>query len=123
MSMISGKVAFSNLTQHDFYQGKNTGNFTLTVTLDDDSAKALEAEGVRLKTYEDTQQRKFKSAYPTAVLNMDNSAFQGEIPRGSVVRVLYKTGPENKEWGTPVYMEKIRVVEVAENTTEVPEEF
>ena len=123
MSMISGKVAFSNLTQHDFYQGKDTGNFTLTVTLDDDSAKALEAEGVRLKTYEDTQQRKFKSAYPTAVLNMDNSAFQGEIPRGSVVRVLYKTGPENKDYGVPVYMEKIRVVEVAENTTEVPEEF
>ena len=123
MGMISGKVAFSNLTQHDFYQGKDTGNYTVTVTLDDDSAKALEAEGVRLKNYEDTQQRKFKSAYTIPILNMDNSPFVGEIPRGSKVRVVYKTGPVNKDWGTPVYHEKIRVVEVAESVSETPEEF
>jgi hypothetical protein len=122
-NMISGKVAFSVLTTTDFFKGKDTGQYKLTVTLDDDSAKQLEEKGVKLKEYEGTMQRSFKSKHKVEVLNMDGSPFTQEIPRGSMVRVLYGTGPNNKDYGVPVYMNKIRLVSLAEGAEEVPEEF
>jgi hypothetical protein len=117
-NMISGKVAFSNLTEHDIYKGKSTGKYALTVTLDDPSAK-----GVKLKDYNDTQQKKFTSKYRTEALAMDGSPYVGEIPRGSKVRVLYALGQDGGEHGVGVYMNKIRVVEEAEQVVEVPDEF
>jgi hypothetical protein len=122
-NMISGTVAFSNLTEHDIYKGKSTGKYALTVTLDDASAKQLESQGVKLKNYNDTQQKKFTSKYKTESLALDNSPYVGEIPRGSKVRVLYALGQESTEHGTGVYMNKIRVVEEADREVDVPEEF
>lgn len=121
-NMISGKVAFSVLTSTDFYKGKDTGQYKLTVTLDDDSAEMLDGLGVHLKEYEGTQQRSFKSKHKVEVLDMDNNPFTQEIPRGSKVRVLFATGPDNAQYGVPVYMNKIRLVEAAASS-DIPEDF
>lgn len=121
--MASGKAIFSVLTKTDFFNGKDTGYYKLTLTLDDDSVQKLESEGVRLKDYEGTKQRQFKSKHKVEVLNMDGSPYEGEIPRGSEVRVLYATGPNNPDYKVPVYMNKVRLVVEAEGGQEVPEEF
>ena len=65
---VEGVVAFSNLLEHDVYQGKDTGNYTLTITLDAAAAQALESQGVKLRDYNGTAQRKFKSQFPVTVL-------------------------------------------------------
>ena len=122
-NMVSGTVAFSNLTEHDTYKGKSTGKYALTVTLDDASAQQLLDQGVKLKEYNDTQQKKFASKYRTEALCLDNNPYVGEIPRGSKVRVLYALGQETEEYGVTAYLNKIRVVEEAESTVEVPDEF
>ena len=123
MAMATGKVAFSVLTSTDMYQGKDTGQYKLTVTLDDDSAKALEEQGVKLKEYDGTQQRQFKTKHKVEVLNMDGSLYTGEIPRGSEVRVLYATGPENPQYGVPVYLNRVRLVKEAEAEVEIDPDF
>ena len=121
--MASGKVAFSSVSTTDSYDGKDTGKFSLTLTLDDNSAEELGAKGVRLKEYENTQQRKFNSKYDVAVYNLDDSPFVGEIPRGSEVRVMYSFGPVHPQWGPSTYLSKVRVVTVAEFEAAVHEEF
>lgn len=122
-NVLKGVVAFSNLTEHDFFQGKDTGNFTLTVTTDAEGQAQLEAQGVKVKIYEGTPQRKFKSQYTTEVVNLDDTPFLGEIPFGSEVRVLYTLGKEHKEHGVPVYMQKIRLVKISDSAPVAPEEF
>lgn len=122
LQFVEGVVAFSNLTQHDVYQGKDTGNYTLTITLDPQAAQALENQGVKLKDYNGTPQRKFKSQYKVGLIDAeDNKLELQEIPFGSTVRVLFKAGNSHPEHGTPVYMNKIRVLEMAE--PEAPDEF
>jgi hypothetical protein len=119
--MVAGVVAFSNLTKHDFYNGKDTGNFTLTITMDEANASVLEDLGVQVKDYKDKKQRKFKSQFNVPVIDMDDNPVTTEIPFGSEVRVLFATGNPNAEYGVPVYMNKIRLVELGEGDT--PEEF
>jgi len=121
--MVSGKVAFSSVTKTDEYNGQDTGAYSVTVTLDDDSAESLGSEGIRLKEYEGTQQRKFKSKYPIEIYNMDDSDFQGEIPRGSAVRLVFSKGPKHPTWGPSTYVTKVRVVEVAERGDDTPDDF
>jgi hypothetical protein len=41
MNTIEGIVAFSNVTEHEEYNGKTTEKYSLTVTLDDDVADEL----------------------------------------------------------------------------------
>jgi len=122
--MASGVVAFSNLTEHDVFQGKSTGYYALTLALDEPSAATLASEGVKLRDYEGTPQRKFKTTYHVDVLNLDDSPFNGEIPFGSKVRVLYSLGKPNPTHGVPVYLHKVRLVELREGAgTSLPEEF
>lgn len=121
-NIVTGVVAFSNLTKHDFFNGKDTGNFTLTITMDAENASKLEDQGVVVKDYEGKAQRKFKSQYDVEVLDLDGNPVSGEIPFGSTVRVLYATGNKHAQYGVPVYMNKIRLVERAEGG-DVPPEF
>jgi hypothetical protein len=126
--VTNGTVAFSNLTEHDTYKGKSTGSYSLTVTLDDAEAAKLSDMGVNVKTYTPTEgdaklQRKFKSQYHVAVVDMDNRPMSGEIPYGSQVRILWTAGEMNADYGLPTYMQKVRVVELSETSLEEPEEF
>ena len=67
-----------------------------------------------LREYEGVKQRKFTSKFDVPVLNPDGSAFSGRVTRGSKVRLLYSDGAAHPVHGTPTYLNKVKVLEVAE---------
>ena len=128
--VVNGEVAFSNLTEHDTYNGKSTGNYTLTVTLEDADARKLEDMGVIVKQYKKKDsdepvklQRKFKSQYHVPVVDAEDHPVGGELPYGTKVRVLFVGGEMNPDYGMPTYLQRVRVIEMAEPDMAVPEEF
>lgn len=48
----NGIAAFVNLTETDKYNGQDTGKYSLTLTMDDEEAVALENMGIKLKEYQ-----------------------------------------------------------------------
>jgi hypothetical protein len=122
--VTTGVVAFSNLTAHEVYKGKTTGRYSIVITMDEANASKLRDMGVTVKEYKDTPQRKFASQYHVGIVDAQDNPFTGEIPYGSVVRVLWQNGPAHPEHGVPTYLNKVRVVELAETSaSEAPEEF
>jgi hypothetical protein len=117
MAVLTGKAAFVNLTETEQYQGQDTGRYTLTVTLDSDAAQMLSQQGVKLRDYEGTAQRKFSSKYPVKVIDAEDNPFIGPITRGSTIRLSYKTGPAHPVHGTPTYLNAVRVVELADDAS------
>lgn len=115
--LITGNVAFSSLTKYDEFNGQSTGAYTLTIQMDDSEAEALEAVGIRLKEYEGIPQRKFKSKFGIKVVDTEDRAFTGEIPRGSKVRLSFQVGPEHPVHGPSTYLKAVRVLEVAEDSS------
>jgi len=115
MAVLTGKAAFVNLTETEQYQGQDTGRYTLTVTLDDDSAQMLSSQGVKLRDYEGTAQRKFSSKYPVKIIDAEDNPFIGPVTRGSTIRLSYKTGPAHPVHGTPTYLNAVRVLELADD--------
>ena len=57
---VEGVVNFSNLTAHDVFNGQDTGAYSMTITLSEDDAAELAANGVKIKDYQGNKQRKFK---------------------------------------------------------------
>ena len=124
--LIEGNVAFSNVTKHDEYMGQSTGRYSVTVTMDDSYADKLSSEGVKIKTYvpkdeegnpqEPLLQRKFASKFGIGVVDADNNPYEGEIPRGSKVRVQFELGNEHPVHGVSVYAKRVRILELAEET-------
>ena len=115
MAVLTGKAAFVNLTETEQYQGQDTGRYTLTVTLDDDSAQMLSSQGVKLRDYEGTAQRKFSSKYPVKIIDAEDNPFIVPVTRGSTIRLSYKTGPAHPVHGTPTYLNAVRVLELADD--------
>jgi len=111
---LEGTVAFENLNEHEMYNGQSTGKFSLVVSLDDATADELDAKGVKLREYEGVKQRKFSSKYDVPVLNPDGSDFTGRVTRGSKVKLLYIDGPAHPVHGVGTYLNKVKVLEVAE---------
>lgn len=120
-NVTTGVVAFSNLTEHEFFRGKTTGRFSLVVTMEPEEAAVVADKGVRVKDYKGKAQRKFSSAYTVRVKDIEDHPVEGEIPYGTTVRLLWKEGHPHPEWGTPTYLEEVRVV--APPPKEIPEEF
>ena len=120
MAIAQGTVVFDwDPTRKNTFQGQETNQFKLTVSLAEDTASVLEDAGVKVKEYEGTKQRHFTSQYPVKVIDVNDQPFQGSIPRGSVVRVLFKVGDKpHPQHGTPVYMNAVRVVTLAEPSLE-----
>lgn len=116
--VIEGTVNFSNVTQHDVYNGQSTGAYSLTITMSEEDATALSADGVKIKEYEGAKQRKFKSKYDIVRVDSDGNRFEGEIPYNSKVRLKYKSGPAHPVHGTPTYLEAVKVLELPEMTEE-----
>ena len=77
--IAEGTVAFQSLREHDVWQGQSTGKYTLTLGLPEDIAEILQTNGVKLKDYEGTAQRKFVSQYNVPILNEDGSPFEGDV--------------------------------------------
>ena len=123
MAVAEMKVAFSNLRETETYQGQDTGRFTLTGTLDDATAEMLSAQGVKIKEYENMAQRKFASKFPVKIIDANDNPFTGDIPRGSTVRISYKTGPAHPVHGTPTYLNAVRVLELAEDASGIDAEL
>ena len=116
--VIEGTVNFSNVTQHDVFNGQDSGTFSMTITMSDDDAATLAAQGVKIKEYEGAKQRKFKSKYAINMYNAEGDRYNGEVPYNSRVRLKFKTGPAHPVHGTPVYLEAVKVLEEAEVSAE-----
>ena len=117
MSVLTGTVVFANVLQRDVYKGKPT-KYNLTLTLDPADATMLADAGVRIADYKDAKQRKFASDYIPSLYNADGSEFIGDVNRGSVVKIQYKLGEHNDEWGVTTYLEKVKVLVVGEGDTD-----
>ena len=116
--VIEGTVNFSNVTKHDVFNGQDTGTFSMTITMSDDDAATLAAQGVKIKEYEGAKQRKFKSKYAINMYDAEGDRYNGEVPYNSRVRLKFKTGPAHPVHGTPVYLEAVKVLEEAEVSAE-----
>ena len=114
MAVIEGTVAFENLNEHEVYQGQSTGKYSMVISVDDPTACDLDAKGVKLREYEGTKQRKFSTKYDVPVLGADGQPFQGRVTRGSKVRLLWAEGNPHPVHGTSTYLNKVKVLEVAE---------
>ena len=122
--VTAGVVAFSNLTEFDVYNGKSTGKYNLVITMDPQTAAKLVDMGVKVRDYEGNAQRKFTSKYNVSVVDLNDEPVNGELPYGTEVRILWSDGPVNPEHGTPTYINKVRVVKMAEGPeTEAPDNF
>ena len=126
--ITEGIVAFCNLAETESYNGKDTGKYNITLTLDEADASVLREEGVHVKDYEDKdgnihKQRKFSSKYPIDVLDLDDNVVSKHIPYGSKVRVKWKIGNPHPQWGTSTYLEKVRILELSERTNTDDEPF
>ena len=106
MAVLEGLVAFENLDEHEMYQGQSTGKFSLVLSLDESTADTLAGSGVK--------QRKFSTKYDVPVMDAEGNPFKGRIGRGSKVRIMYAEGQPHPVHGVSTYLNKIKVLEVAE---------
>ena len=111
---VEGVVNFSKLTEHDVYNGQDTGAYSMTITMSEDDASTLAANGIKIKDYQGNKQRKFKSKYDIKVFDADGNPYNGEVPYNSTVRLKYKMGPAHPVHGVSTYLEAVKVLEEAE---------
>ena len=114
--IVEGVVNFSNLTAHDVFNGQSTGAYSMTVTLSEEDAAELSANGVKIKDYQGNKQRKFKSKYDIKVFDDEGNPYNGEVPYNSRVRLKYKLGQPHPVHGVATYLEAVKVLEEAEMT-------
>ena len=122
-NVITGTVAFCDLKEHEVFNGKTTGRFSIVITMDADEASKLSDKGVKVKDYEGKQQRKFSSKFDVPVLDVDGENVSKDIPYGSIVRLLWADGPAHPEHGVPTYLNAVRVVELAQGGLEDNPDF
>lgn len=116
MSVVNGTVAFANLTEHEIYQGQSTGKYSVVVSLDEEGAKLLASEGVKINTYKDQPQRKFTTKFEdfTVIDNDGEPVSKGSVRWGDKVRIKYNLSNPHPVHGCVPYMQAIRVVEKGE---------
>ena len=114
MEYVSGEVAFSHLTEHEKFQGESTGKYSLTITLDDEAASKLEGQGVKLKVHEGKKQRAFKTKYDFQYVDTAKQPQEGELGRGSKVKVAYKLGGNYGDYGVTTFLQGVQVIERVE---------
>ena len=117
MSVINGVVAFANLTEHEVYNGSSTGKYSVVISLEDPAeVKKLEAEGVKVKEYKNTPQRKFTTKFEDfQVIDAEGEPLSRSSVRwGDKVRIKYNLGAPHPVHGCTPYMQAIRVVEKGE---------
>lgn len=121
--VIEGIVNFSNVTQHDVFNGQSTGAYSLTITMDEEDANTLASKGVKVKDYQGNKQRKFKSKFDVTVLDAEGAKYSGEIPYNSRVRLKYKLGKPHPVHGVSTYLEAVKVLEEADMLDEASSDF
>ena len=113
---VEGVVNFSNLTAHDVFNGQSTGAYSMTITLSEDDAAELAANGVKIKDYQGAKQRKFKSKFEIKRFDAEGNRYNGEVPYNSKVRLKYVLGQPHPVHGVATYLEAVKVLEEAEMT-------
>ena len=111
MAVIEGICNFSHVTAHDVYNGQDTGKFSMTITMTEEDAAELAAQGVKVKEYEGKKQRKFNTQYDISTFDAEGNPYEGEVPYNSKVRLKYKLGPEHPLHGVSTYLEAVKVLE------------
>jgi len=114
MNVIEGIVNFSNVTKHDVFNGQDTGAYSMTITMSEDDATELAAQGVKIKDYQGNKQRKFKSKYDIKLFDVEGNPYNGEVPYNSKVRLKFKLGNAHPVHGVATYLEAVKVLEEAE---------
>ena len=114
MLTIEGTIAFAELETTEVYNGQDTGKYSVVLSLDDSDAAQLADMGVKLREYEGVKQRKFSSKFDVPVYDAEGVEFDGRVTRGSKVRIQYKEGNAHPVHGTGTYLEKLKVLELAE---------
>ena len=115
--ITEGVVAFSNLSETERYNGQDTGKYSIVITMEQDEADKLTAEGVTLKEYKNQPQRRFTTKYPHfSVLDVDGNPVPKEIPYGSKVKILWNKSNPHPTYGVIPYFKKITVLESADGT-------
>lgn len=114
MAVLEGSVAFANLDEHEVYQGQSTGKYSLVLALDGADADKLAEKGVKLREYEGTKQRKFSSKFDVPMFDAEGMDWRGRLTRGSKVRIQYQEGQEHPVHGVSTYLNKVKVLELAE---------
>lgn len=112
--VVEGIVNFSNITKHDVYNGQDTGQFSITLTMSEDDANTLSSRGIKIKDYQGAKQRKFRSRFDIKAFDGEGNHWSGEVPYNSKVRVKYKVGNEHPVHGVATYLEAVKVLEVAD---------
>jgi|TARA_R110000796_G_scaffold79326_1_gene176386 hypothetical protein len=123
--MITEGIAnFVNLTETEFFNGKDTGKYSIMLTIEDDQVSTLEDAGVTVKEYKNQKQRKFVTQYDGfQVVDTDGESISKNIPYGSKVRILWEAGKPHPTHGSAPYLKKIKVLELAEHDVEGSEDF
>ncbi len=88
----------------------------LTITLSEDDAASLAAQGVKIKDYQGAKQRKFKSKFEIKRFDAEGNRYNGEVPYNSKVRLKYVLGQPHPVHGVATYLEAVKVLEEAEMT-------
>ena len=114
MEYVTGEVAFSHLTEFEKFQGESTEKYSLTIVLDDEAASKLEGQGVKLRVHDGKKQRAFKTKYDFQYVDTDKKPQEGELGRGSKVKVAYKLGQPYGEYGVTTFLQGVQVVERVE---------
>ena len=119
----NGIAAFVNLLETDKYNGQDTGKFSITLTMDNDEAVALENMGIKLKEYQGKAQRKFSTKYQVPVYDPEGTEIKAaDLKYGSKVRLKWAEGRPHPVHGVSTYLSAVKVIEFAEKA-ETSEEF
>ena len=111
----NGVAAFVNLDKTEEYMGQDTGNYSITLAMDDSDAEKLVAMGIKLRDYQGTPQRKFKSKFPIKVVDADGETMSpSDVTWGSTVRVRWTTGKPHPVHGISPYAAAVKVLELKE---------
>jgi len=123
---VEGNVAFAYLTQPDSYMGND--KYSVTLSLSEDSQKALGKLGVKLKEYTDKSgvthiQREFKRKAtgkdgepwsPPLVFDAEGNRIGADaIGWGDTVRLAISVG-EGNALGRGTYLNKVKLLKKAE---------
>ena len=128
--ITKGIAKYVYLDSTEKFNGEDTGKYTLTVALDDKEAKALEKEGVKVRTIQTEdggsyQARKFSTKYPLSfdmVKTSDGEAIGHDFGAESKVEILWKKGNELPQHGFATYLTAVKVSERTEGYKSADEE-
>ena len=124
MAVTEGIANFVNLAETEFFNGKDTGKYSIMLTLEQDQVQLLEDNGVKVKEYKNQPQRKFVTSFDNfEVVDIDGETTSKNIPYGSKVRVLWSAGKPHPSAGCAPYFKKIKVLELSEHAVEGEEDF